>query len=281
MASRRGWRVRGAKRENLPAPFWRNPFHSSSEIIRYVKLNYFSHSLLLLFCFSSPQLFCSTTPSRIDSGRTCSTGAWSKVPYKPRMTSSTWLFSYELCSCRSCFPSCNQGYPHHPVRARKPHQTRTHGWTRPSYSGCRTVVTLLLRDCSRIFAPVRQKRDVSEGKTDRAGRTSSNITLQFGSGVECALLSYEDFSSSKRRNQNARKNDDDLEKQADPRNSHRSSHVLPLPCPSPRRLIAGSTSGPVSYDGRSLGDLRLAFCETEITGRPVARRHRRPWSPIP
>jgi hypothetical protein len=113
-----GWRskgVRGTERENLPAPFWRNPFHSSSEIIRYVKLNYFSHSHLPIFCFSSLQPFRSTTPIRIDSGRTCSTGARSKVPYKLRMTSSTWLFSYELCSCRSCFPSCKRGYPHHPA----------------------------------------------------------------------------------------------------------------------------------------------------------------------
>jgi hypothetical protein len=181
------------------------------------------------------------------------------------MTSSTWLFSYELCSCRSCFPSCNQGYPHHPVHARKPHQTRTHGWTRQSYSRCRTVVTLLLRDCSRTFArQSREKHDVSEGKTDRAARTSSNITLQFGSGVECPLLLYEDFSRSK--NQNARKNDDDLEKQTDPRNTHRGGNVPSLLCPSTRRLIAGSTSGPVSHDGWRLGDLRLAFCETEITG---------------
>jgi hypothetical protein len=182
------------------------------------------------------------------------------------MTSSTWLFSYELCSCRSCFPSCNQGYPHHPVHARKPHQTRTHGWTRWSRSGCRTVVTLLLRDCSRIFAPVAAKARRQRGETDRAARTSSNITLRSGSGVECALLPYEDFSSSKRRNQNARKNDDDLEKQTDPRNTHRSGNVPSLLCPSTRRLIAGSTSGPVSHDGWRLGDLRLAFCETEITG---------------
>ena len=119
----------------------------------------------------------------------------------------------------------------------------------------------------RLFAYFRASRgksDVSEGKTNRAARTSSNITLQFGSGVECAVLPYEDFSRSK--NQNARKNDDDLEKQTDPRNSHRSSHVLPLPCPSPRRLIAGSTGGPVSHDGWSLGYFRFALCETEITG---------------
>jgi len=181
VASRRGWRVRGAKRENLPAPFWRNPFHSSSEIIRYVKLNYFSHSHLPLFCFSSLQSSRSTTPTHIDSERTCSTGAWSKVPYKLRMTSSTWLFSYELCSCRSCFPSCNQGYPHHPVRARKPHQTRTHGWTRRSYSGCRTVVTLLLRDCSCIFAPATGRGRSQRGKTDRA-RTNQ---LHYHTATRC------------------------------------------------------------------------------------------------
>jgi hypothetical protein len=134
------------------------------------------------FCCSSLQLFRSTTPTRIDSGRTCSTGAWSKVPYKLRMTSSTWLFSYELCSCRSSFPSCNQGYPHHPVHARKPHQTRTHGWTRRSRSGCRTVVTLLLRDCSRIFGgPL--PGGAASGRNESVHVEPSGETLQHISAI--------------------------------------------------------------------------------------------------
>jgi hypothetical protein len=159
----------------------------------------------------------------------------------------------------------------------KPHQTRTRSWTRRLHSGCRAVVTLLLRDCLRTFAAGTGRGRSQWGKTDRAARTSSNITLQFGCGVECALLLYEDFSSSKRRNQNARENDDDLEKQTDPRNSHRGSNVLPLPCPSTRRLIAGSTSGPVPHDGWSLGYLRLALCETEMTGE--GRVHLRCYAP--
>ena len=183
------------------------------------------------------------------------------------MTSSTWLFSYELCSCRSCFPSCNQGYPHLPAHARK-NAPNSYTWLdAPATFGMPCSCHFIVKRLFANFRGSHRKRPISVGeKTDRAARTSSNITLQFGSGVECALPPYEDFSSSKRRSQNARENDDDLEKQTDPRNSHRGSNVLPLPCPSPRRLIAGSTSGPVPHDGGSLGYLRLAVCETEMTG---------------
>jgi hypothetical protein len=158
------------------------------------------------------------------------------------------------------------GLPHVPAHTRKTAPNSYTWLDAPATFGMPCSCHFIVKRLFANFRASHRKRPISVGekRIDRTNQFQYHTAIRFRRRM-CATA-HEDFSSSKRRNQNAREDDDDLEKQTDPRDSHRGSNVLPLPCPSTRGLIAGSTSGPVSHDGWSLGYLRLVVCETKITG---------------
>ena len=89
--------------DDLSAQFRRNPLQLFPEVIWYVELDYFCHGsplpshLIFHMLFTESQSafgrYALATPSRTDTGRNRSSSAFSKEPYKLRMTSSTLLFS--------------------------------------------------------------------------------------------------------------------------------------------------------------------------------------------
>src|SRR5262249_36273023 len=90
----------------------------------------------------------------------------------------------------------------------------------------------------------------------------------------CATAREEFSDAARGANLQARGNDDDMEKQTDPRNTHGGGDVLPQFFASAWRLIAGIAGGAISRDGWSGGDFRVCVCESEVVGR--AERLARP-----
>src|SRR5580765_6083031 len=67
-----------------------------------------------------------------------------------------------------------------------------------------------------------------------------------------------------RTNKKRGSNTDELENQICSWDFHSTGYVGANLCSAPWRRIAGRSIGPVSFDRGSVGDLRFAFCETEI-----------------
>src|SRR6476661_7746011 len=67
-----------------------------------------------------------------------------------------------------------------------------------------------------------------------------------------------------RTNKKRGSNTDELENQICSWDFHSTGYVGANLCSAPWRRIAGRSIGPVSFDRGGVGDLRFAFCETEI-----------------
>ena len=99
---------RRAELDHLSPLLRGNPLHAFAKVNGYIKLNYLRHNLFLPFVFCDFVLHRRyaglslmrgpATPIRTGSRPSHTNAAFSEVPYTPRMTSSTWLFSITLAT---------------------------------------------------------------------------------------------------------------------------------------------------------------------------------------